>query len=330
VKPKLPKSTPTLKGLNAFLTQHYAEREAQREDYFDPRNPDEPVQSPYAFAETVDEFLLSVEKQLAVIDKLRVSGLLHPIVKRMLAIDLEQTKRNNNEWSMLYGISNKKMTDSLNALLWSFEKLGFPIHTSGRIHLRLSVCIFGVYKNFTVRLLNQYLSGSPLHIGGKSRIKFIWHEGARPSIHKIKLSWDFDTINAQAVRDIIMDLVRQQENFSRSDLTNKYTERLRIRQNLPNELESNRQEQIEKQAAQVKQLEDYRSQLLSEALKKILEAQRIRGLIAAFEQTLQLNDKADDTLLTWLEWANKRADEIDPRLMNPMAIKEWVHKFKLK
>jgi hypothetical protein len=86
---------------------------------------------------------------------------------------------------------------------------------------------------------------------------------------------------------------------------------------------------IRRHEEEVQRLIQKRIDLTEVAVSRIANAERLRGLIDAFDQKISASGHPVTGYEKWRRWAIQQANEIDPRSMSVEHIEQWISHFHM-
>lgn len=327
------------KDFDSRLKEEYRQREEARTDKFDPYDLNDPIKDPpKEFTESMEDFELRVAKSMPkLIDPLRIA-VRHPIVQKMLDADLlvaAACKRKDYCWDKPKYQDEKGQTElqMLNGVIHNFEAFGFTVNLRGRKNFRLSVSLLGCYKEFAVFIdLNEpdyyFRIGRTKEKKGK-KYCFRW-ENSYDSRGRPTSGYRFDQFDKGAIKQIVMDLVLQDEREYRTEVFRSYESAVESRKRAIQANAQRIREEAERKRKALEALLASRVNLMETAVKSINQADKIRELTVVMLDKARAHGKSIGKLEHWASWAKHYADTIDPRHMSLDSFESWIMKFRLK
>ncbi len=337
IKPPLPNMPEPDKSFDSFMSQEYKAREASRTDVFDPSDLNDPVRPPPpAFTETLEEFRTRIE---AVFPKLTEPSELinlHPIVQKVLDQDLivaAKRKRDRYAPDPRYQDEKGKMyLQLLNLFIHNFELLGFDVRLQGRIHFVFHASLLKHHREFHVFVRDHDPSAFMRKRFNEKKRRtycFAWSReyemNSRGNMYE-----EFEELNADCVKQVVMDLVMKDEADYRRYVFRDYESNVESRKRAIEYRDLQIQRAAEKKRKALAQLLENREQLMHEAVASMIHADKIRELIATMQAKADATGSKIKGMKRWVGWATHHANTIDPRSRSLEGFEVWLDKFKLK
>lgn len=329
----------TKKDFDSRLKEEYRQREAVRTDKFDPYDLSDPIKDPPKdFAESLEDFEQRIEKLMPkLMDPLGIA-VRHPIVQKMFDADLivaAACKHKEYCWDKPKYQDEKGQTElqMLNGVIHNFEAFGFRVTLRGRKHFRLSAALLGHYREFVTYLdLNEpdsyFRINRPKEKKGK-KFCFRW-DNTYDSRGRPSPGYRFDLFNKEAIKQIVMDIVMEDEREYRIEVFRSHESAVESRKRAIQANARRIREEAERKRKALAELLVSRVNMMQSAVNNINQADKIRELIAAMLDKTHAHGKSVSKLEHWASWAKHYADTIDPRHMSLDSFESWIAKFKFK
>lgn len=335
-KPPLPNLPEPNQNFNSLMRREYADREAARTDDFDPQDLNDPIKPPPPPpTESIKDFEQRIEAIFPELPAPETIKTRHPIVQTLFDFDLTLAalKRRGGWDSPNYQDEKGKMClEWLNVLIHSFEVLGFEVILRGRKHFSFQLNFLGHHKQFVffINEQNPTLVQRKYHKKTQSMTYCFRWDQETEKYAKGRTYYEFETMNPQAIKQIVMDVVRKDENDYRSRVVSHYEWKVDRRKYEIELRQSQLQEAAEKKRKALEQLLANRETLMSSAVEGMNHADQIRELIEIMQAKSQASQKPIKDFDRWVRWATHHANTLDPRYMSVQGFEAWVAKFKLK
>ena len=285
---------------------------------------------PPVFPETLEAIRAQIEQLVPLIAIPKKMGKPHPITARLLAYDADIAKEAHYWYKPKYQHPNgQKLINALNSFLIYFEGLGFRVKINGPRSQALSVDMDGKYHYFRFVCFDD---GN--HFYRKKSVPgmaygFSW-TGNQERMSENSDYREYSEITPEVLRDLAIELLMDIEERKRSSVE-------WVHQRLVNRKRDAIQRIVEKQTKaairrrkETEQLIEQRMELMSQALKDIKRADKMRELITALDEKSKASSKEIPGFKKWRSWAVHQVNSIDPRNMSVKRAGRWIEKFDLK
>jgi len=336
-KPPLPNQPEPNESFDGWIRKEYAGRdEADAASEFDPEDLSDPIKPPpLPPTESLYEFRERVEAIFPKLPAPESIASLHPIVQKLMDYDvtLAALRRRGSLDRPNYQDEKGKMCLAwLNVLLHCFELLGFHITVRGKKHFVFQINFLGHHKNFVFFVSESHLPPVQRRAQKKTYSRsycFRWDQ-EMSRYTKGNGYYEFETIATDNIKQIVMDVVMDDEKTYRDNVVSSYKWRVERRQNEIENREYEIQRAAEKKRKALERLLQSREDMMNTAVASMNHADQIRELIATMQAKSQSAKRSIKDLDRWVRWATHHANTIDPRHMSAQGFEAWIGKFKLK
>lgn len=309
-------------------------------DWPEPKSDDEPLPpppEPPAFTETIDEVRARAEGLFAVMRLNQSLAQPHPMTVRLLDGDERRANRGRSfvlswEQPRFRHPAGKELLTALNRLFEAWTSLGAEVRVDGQTNQSISVDVLG--QRLPLGVVDYQWEGNSLDSGVKPNRKFglFWeyqYDRYRFSPKDFKTYREYDSFPAEVLRALLVESVVRAETQVRAGKQRRYECIIERRQKILQDREKRRLEAIRQHEEAVQQLRQKRIDLTDQALDRISQADRLRSLIAAFDEKVRHAKTPVAGYDHWRQWAVQHAQETDPRAMSAEHIAQWIAKFHL-
>jgi len=336
VKPPLPNLPEPDQSFNSLIRNEYRERDALRTDDFDPEDLGDPIKPPPAPpTETMDEFRKRIEAIFPELPEPESITARHPIVQKLMDYDVTVAalrRRGSLDSPNYQGETGKMALEWLNVLLHSFEFLGFDALVRGKKYFTFQLNFLGHHKGFVFFISETHLPPVQRKALKKTMSKtycFRWDQDT-DKYAKGDNYYEFKTITAECIKQIVMDVVMYDEQQYRNHIVSSYEWNVERRQHEIERREHAIQLAAEKRRKAHELLLQSREDMMTDAVANMNHADQIRDLIEIMQTKSQSSKRPVKNLSRWVRWATHHANMIDPRHMSVQGFEAWIGKFKLK
>ena len=140
---------------------------------------------------------------------------------------------------------------------------------------------------------------------------------------------EYDLLTPEVLSSLIEESIVLAEETIRRHADSHYKWLVRRREEYIENREQRRLATIRRHEQEVQQLLKKRIDLIEDAIDRIDRADRLRSLIAAFDQKAQSSNEPLSGFEKWKRWATDQACRIDPRNMSIKHAEQWIAKFHL-
>lgn len=337
VKPPLPSlPEPELNFAN-LIGLEYRGREAARTDRFDPDDFNDPIRKPpEPVTESLDNFRKRMEIFFPELTSPELITVRHPIVQKVLDYDMTLVAMYKRE---RYFYDPPKYQDEkgkiclhlLNVFLHYFEALGFSVSMRGKKYFTFYADVFTSNREFLV-FINEYNPSAfqRKRQGEKKRYTYCFRWEPSEVVSSGKMYYEFEELNVDAIKEIVMDLVVKKEKRYRESVIWEYERNVNARKRAIEHREFEIRRAAERKRRQLEILLASREKLMSEAVADMNHSDKIRELIEVMRAKAESAKRPVKGMKHWIGWATHHANTIDPRHMSLDSFEAWASKFKLK
>jgi hypothetical protein len=261
----------------------------------------------------------------------------HPMIAKLINEDERRIEENRQrEWSWgrkpLYQSSEgKKLLIALNFLFWTWRQLGVHPWVSNGRDLRCVVEFSGSHLAFTFQVIPGGVKSAKSKSGEQPVYEFAWdcdyqyHDFRKHSSYRT-----FKSISGAVLRSLIIESIVLTEKNMRGLAQWRHKRELEERTEAAARIEQRRLAEIQRKENEVEQLKASRLEKIDEALGLFERAEKIRALIAAFDEKYAVRSADMPHYDHWRSWAMHYSNSLDPRHWSPSHVENWVAGFKLR
>lgn len=305
-----------------------------------PKSDEEPLPpppEPPVFTETIDDVGARAEALFAVMRLNQSLAQPHPMTVRLLDGDERRANRGRSfvlswEQPRFRHPAGKELLTALNRLFAAWTSLGAEVRVDGQTNQSISVIVLG--RRLPLGVVDYQWEGNHLEPGFKPNRKFglFWeyqYDRYRFSPKNFKTYREYDSFPAEVLRALLVESVVRAEAQARAGEQQRYEWIIERRQRVLKEREERRIEAIRLHEEAAQELRQKRIDLAEQALDRISRAERLRSLIAAFDEKVSHGNAPVSGYDQWRRWAVQYVQETDPRAVSLEHIERWISQFRL-
>ena len=289
------------------------------------------------FAESIDAFKQRIEGRVGKLVLPEKLSNVHPMIAKLIKEDERRIEENRHrDWSwgrkpLYQSPEGKKLLIALNCLYWTWNQLGAHPWVSNGRDLRCAVEFSGSYLSVTFQVIPEGVKSAKLKSGEQPVYEFAWdfeyqyHDFRKHSSYRT-----FKSITGETLRSLIIESIVLTEKRMRGSAQWRYERELDEREQAAARIEQRRLAEIKRKENEVEQLKASRLEKIDEALGLFDRAEKIRALIAAFDEKYAARSADMPHYDHWRSWAMHYSNSLDPRHWSPSHVERWVAGFKLK
>jgi len=343
-RPALPPSPPLQPENVAVLVDDWTYRHEfyPAPQWDEPKTDDEPIPKlppPHVFSESMDDVRVRAERLTATLEFAETLKNPHPATALLLKGDERRAHYNAkssyvSSWDKprFRHPSGLALLTALNQLFWGWATLGATVSVSGRKDQACSVAVLGCHLNFYFIDFgwDGTIGFGPTH-KGDFKYGFNWgrydydpyRNRTQPKLR------EYGVLTSNILRSLIKESIVLAEEEIRTRADSHYKWLARCREEYIEKREQRRLAAIRRHEQEVQQLLKKRIDLIEDAVDRIARADRLRSLIAAFDQKAQSSDEPLAGFEKWKRWATDQVCRLDPRNMSEKHTEQWIAKFHL-
>ena len=339
-RPALPAQPPLQSANMALLGNGWSNPYYPTPEWEVPTTDDEPIPPlppPHVFAESMEDVTARADLITA---PLKFNDTLkdpHPATTSLLRGDIRRASRNvgytfSSEKPRFRHPSGLALLTALNQLFAAWATLGATVSVRGITKQSISVEVLGC--SLPICFIDFGWEGVRVHSKDKQNTKygFSWDYSQREEHYDATSHTtyrQYSNLDPEVLRSIVKESIVRVEEDIRSSAT-WYYKRLAERRDEVIELrEKRRLAAIRRHEKEVQELIQKRLDLMEKASTDIAQSDRLRSLIAAFDEKVKSSKHPIAGYAHWRSWAVNQANYIDPRYMSPEHIGQWISKFHL-
>lgn len=304
-----------------------------------PKSDDEPLPPPPeqpVFSESIDEVRKNADALVAPLKFCETLSRPHEATIRLLNGDERRVNRDrfsilDSELPRFAHPSGKQILTALNRLFHSWTSLGAEVHVDGQVNQTISVWILG--ERLPLGFVDYGWKGAKIkpHVKRQGKFGLFWAHlyDDRRFPQDIETYREYDDFSPNVLGGIIVESILVAEQHLRSEKQREYEYVLKRREEVVRQREERRLAEIRRRQVEQRQMVQKRLDLLSEAEQNIAAADRLRGLVQSFDQTVESAGRSIEGYDHWREWTTRQADKTDPRTMSANEIERWISQFDL-
>ena len=261
----------------------------------------------------------------------------HPATSSLLRGDLRRASRN-----LTYSFSSEKprfrhasglaLLTALNQLFEAWTSLGAIVSVSGVTNQSISVNVLGCWLH--ISFIDSGWEGASVHSKDKNnnQFGFSWdysHREYRYDPRSHSTYRQYSNLKQDVLRSLVKESIVRVEEYIRSGAKSSYERLVERRDEVIELREKRRLAAIRQHEKEVQELIQKRLNLMEKAATDIAQSDRLRNLIAAFDEKVKSSRHPIAGYAHWRSWAVNQANHIDPRYMSPEHIVQWNAKFHL-
>ncbi|MEI7762946.1 MAG: hypothetical protein WCI85_06905 [Comamonadaceae bacterium] len=296
-----------------------------------------PLPPPHVFTESMEDVAVRADLLTAPLKFKDTLKDPHPATSSLLRGDMRRASRNSR-----YSFSSEKprfrhasglaLLSALNQLFAAWASLGATVSVRGITKQSISVNVLGC--SLPICFVDYGWEGARVQIKDKhnGQYGFSWEYCQReeqydPRSHSTYRQ--YSNLKPDILRSLVKESIVRVEEYIRSGAKSSYERLVERRDEVIELREKRRLAAIRRHEKEVQELIQKRLNLMEKASTDIAQSDRLRSLIAAFDEKVKSSRHPIAGYAHWRSWAVNQANHIDPRYMSPEHIGQWIAKFHL-
>ena len=141
---------------------------------------------------------------------------------------------------------------------------------------------------------------------------------------------EYVDITPEILRDLAIELLMNIEERKRDHIHWLYQRQVDKKNDAISKIAERKAKATLRHRKETERLIEMRMDLMNQALKDIIRAQKMRDLIEALDQKSNAASKEIPRFKKWRSWAMHQVNSLDPLNMSAKRAGRWIEKFNLK